>query len=765
MIQIQIADSFQKSSASLTNNEKGRLLDLFSHLQQDPDSSGLNLERVQSQRDANLWSVRATQDIRVILWRNGNLTLLLYAAHHDEAYQWAARHRIGTDPRSGAIQLILLPTVQEQTQPPPPLFIPSATAPAAPDATIPLSPPDAWPVPPSVSGGGAPPPPAPFTYLDDASLLGYGAPVEWLAQIRSARSADDFADRVAPDLPPDVADRLIALSLGLPLTTAEGEAPAEFIESIELAVEPPPLAATIRAAAEDQRLRVSPVGQQFHPVSDLEELNRLLTHPLARWLAFLHPDQRRLVDRRFSGPVKVTGSAGTGKTVLAIHRARALARRGKRILLTSYTNALCDNLSRQMDMLCSQEERQRIRILTVHAVATQLARAAGDRATTLRDHEAARDLRAAAHPGLPISAAALVGEWQAIIAPQGIVTWDAYRAARRAGRGRPLSVAQRKLVWDAIAPVLQRWQQQRRVDFSTLCDRAHGAVIRDPAVVAGAFPGGVGAVIVDEVQDLGPAELRLLATLAGDGADRLFLTGDGGQRIYGRRLSLASCGIPVRGRSFILRVNYRTTAQIRRFADRVLSPLADDLDEGQERRRAVRSVLSGAYPAAQACATPEAEAEAIAQEIQSCAASGYALEDIAVFTRTNARAEELRQALQRRNILAHDLDPSGRSPSQDTAGGSAPSAVTVTTLHRAKGMEYKAVIVSGASRDTLPLPGVVHEGLDPADQEDAMAREVQLLYVGLTRARDRLLVTWTGAPSEYLEEALTAPEGASLSAR
>jgi superfamily I DNA/RNA helicase len=323
----------------------------------------------------------------------------------------------------------------------------------------------------------------------------------------------------------------------------------------------------------------------------------------------------------------------------------------------------------------------------------------------------------------------------------------------RAGRGRPLSVAQRKQVWDALSPLLERWRREGRADYATLCLRAREAVGRDRALVARALPGGIDAVLVDEVQDLGPPELRLLAALAGEGEDRLFLTGDGGQRIYGRRLSLGACGIPVRGRSFILRVNYRTTAQIRRFADRVLPENGDDLDGGQERRGAVRSILSGAPPELLGCATPASEVEAIAREINAWIEAGYAPEEIAVFARTNPRADHLRRALRERGLAAKNLDPAGRAVT-DARG------VTVTTLHRAKGMEYKAVVVAGASRDLLPLPAVLNEAGDPADLEDALTREAQLLYVGLTRARDRLLVTWTGEPSAYLEEALTAPGAA-----
>jgi superfamily I DNA/RNA helicase len=731
---VQMADSFQRSVAPLTLNEKGRLFDLWSKLQSDPDAPGLNLERVRRARDPGVWSARISGGLRAILWRSGSLILLLYAGHHDEAYAWAEQHRVDTDQHSGGLQLVTLPT---SVAPAPPPESSGGVDVAAADAIAPPSegakgkpgagPPPADHVPEEGAdlAPGLPPAAPPFAGLGDDALRSLGVPEEWVPFVRDAASLDDFADRLAPDLPPDAADRLIALALGEPVrspTVGTGEDDAD-----------------------------APVGRQFVPVSDLDELDRLLSHPLASWLAFLHPDQRRLAERSFNGPVKVTGSAGTGKTVLAMHRARNLARRGKRVLFTSYTNALCHNVERQLAMLCDPEELRRIRVETVHGVASQVVRATGQRVTTMRDDEARRDLTAAWRAGLPLSPAGLVAEWQAVIAPNGIDTWDAYRAVSRTGRGRALTVAQRRGVWDAVEPVLTRWRRARRADFSTLCELARAALTADRAVLARAIPGGVDTVVVDEVQDLGPPEHRLLAAIAGEGPDRLFLTGDGGQRIYARRLSLAACGVPVRGRSFTLRVNYRTTAQIRRFADRVLPATGDDLDGSTQDRRAVRSVLSGAPPVALRCPDEAAEADAIAAEIARLTEAGYAPDEIAVFTRTNARADELRSALRQRGVPTTGLGAGDRPI------GPRGAAVTVTTLHRAKGLEYKAVVVAGASAASLPQRAALQEVDDPADVEDARTRERQLLYVGLTRARDRLLVTWTGEPTSYLQDALTAP--------
>ena len=732
MSQVQIAETFMPSADRLTKAEQGHVLGIFRELLHDPASPGLSLERISNSKDPNVWSARVTRDIRLVLWRKGPLNMLLYTGHHDDAYRWAERHRIDTDRFSGALQLVNLPTVTAGPDP----------SPAGRQR-------------PSVSSVYSAPH-APFSHLDQAALRSYGVPDEWVPFVQHAISLDDFADNIAHQLPPDVAERLIALGLG--------EFPIGGVSP------PANLVAEPRVVYSDSAEEPYPAaGHQFYPISDLDEVNRLLAHPFAAWLAFLHPDQRRLAERSFNGPVKVTGSAGTGKTVLALHRARNLARRGKSVLLTTYTNSLCRSLERQIDMLCTPDERRRIQIMTVHGAAADLVRAAGERVTRISNDDAARQISAAWHEGLPLSRRELAAEWEAVIAANGISTWDDYRVISRAGRGRPLSATQRKLIWDAMGPVLTRWRQQRRLPFPDICAFARDLMHRDQTVARRAI-GGIDSVIVDEYQDLGPQELRLLAAIAGvqprnpvsqvvasltgGNQDRLFLTGDAGQRIYQRRSTLASAGIDVRGRSFTLRVNYRTTAQIRRFADRILPELIDEGDGDVTSRRFVRSVMSGTQPETAACAGAAQEIDAIVAEIETCRRAGCALDEIAIFARTNARAEQLRGALRQRRIPTHDPNAGDARSGSPDAGA---PGVTVTTLHHAKGLEYKVVIVAGASGDVLPLPAALQDAADPSDQEDVHQRERQLLYVGLTRARDRLLVTWIGEPSAYLEDALTTP--------
>jgi len=711
MRKIYLTTWFQNALAQLDNAAKGRVFNRVTNLLTDVHVAGANFEKFDQAVDENIYSVRVDLKYRLIIHLEGDAYTFLHIDKHDPAYDWLKHRRVGRHPITHEFQLWTTPNTPLDRKPVP--VWQRQLSPQSQDlavAPIRTSEP-------------------PFVNVANELLLTYGVPSEWTDTVRSIPSIDDI-DRVISDhLPAEVTDRLVAHALGEPVTIVSPETETERFGS-----------------------------SQIIPITDVVELEEVLNHPLDLWIAFLHPDQRRLANMSASGPVKVTGSAGTGKTTLALHRACFLALAGKRVLVTTYTRSLASNLERQLNRLCPEVMAQRrIIVQTVFRAASRVLSAAGEPDfRTISETDLREKLPTVTGD---FSRAWLVNEWRHVIDAMNIKSLDAYLVVDRSGRGSPLTEVQRREVWALIEPFLNECASSRRWSWSDVAFHARKLVEQKnrSAVLARAFVGGgVDAVVVDEMQDLGPSELSFIRALAGDDGDALFLTGDAGQRIYGRRFTLRSCGINVVGRSSILRVNYRTTGEIRRFADTITNFQCDDMDAGLERRVGIRSVMSGPLPVTFQASTRQGEIDNLLGVVSSWLTESHITEngtlpklsyhqsDIAIFARTNELASTIRQALRDRGIDADDLDLEA-----DQVAGN--GSVTVSTLHKAKGLEFKAVAV--VATDLIPL---IEQDTDPEELPFKNNQERDLLYVGTTRARDALMVSWTGDPSPFLLEALTS---------
>lgn len=690
---LAIEESFIRSARRLGEAGAAKVWTFLDRYGNDRTRPGISLERITQARGNGLWSARVDDDLRAVVYRNGPDDYFLYVGHHDDAYQWARRRTIDVHRRTGRLQIFV---AAEEA-------LPRAESPATPAGGVDRGRPF-------------------FEGQDDEYLLSLGLPEEWLPWARTVCTTEDLLCGVE-SLPADVGDRLLDL--------ADGRRPPP----------PPPreaMALQVEEVLDSSDGTVSPA---------LDDLERLLAAPLSTWIAFLHPSQRGIATAAFSGPAKVTGSAGTGKTVVALHRARHLARQGRRVLLTSFVTTLCENMERGLRMLCTAEELARIEVRTVHQVARQIAERCGAQPAEILGDNEVRTLIQKFSRGraLPLSASAMLAEWNLVVQAQGVDDWEGYRTASRAGRGTPLTAAQRREVWSVFEEVRRYMAAGNLTDWQGLCRTAR------ELIESGTAPREWDSVIVDEVQDLSAQALRLVAALGTGGPDGLLVVGDGGQRIFAHRTSLRSAGIEVRGRSRVLRVNYRTTEQIRRFADRIVAG-RDDLDGEVELPSACRSVRAGEPPVATGFDRTEDQYDYVAEHVRDCLARGVAPCEIAVFARTKRRLDQAARRLAAAGIATHLLEPS--------AGGEAPDAVHLVTMHRAKGLEFKVGIVVDASADAVPNRYAVNAAGDEQDREEALAMERQLLYVSLTRARDEVLVTWVGEPSPFLEPALAAAQGA-----
>lgn len=675
-----IAPQLFSSLAQLMGNEQARVIEFINTFQQNPANPGVSLERVNRARSKGVWSGRVSRDLRAILHKDGDTWAIVYAAHHDPAYDWAARREIGRHSVTGALQIVeSVETVREVERVIEVLVQPEAT---------PL-----------------------FEAHADDYLLSLGVPDSWLPTLRRVRD-DDQVLVVCEKLPEDVAERLLALAAG------------DFVTPPE----PVPVDRPVIDAVDTRR--------RFFLVEDAEGLAAALEAPMERWIAFLHPSQRALVERKFNGPSKVSGSAGTGKTVVAMHRARHLARQNERVLLTSYVTTLCENIERNLTMLCTSSEREAITVSTVHKQALAVVREVEPRVRPASEDDI-RGLIDNLHiRHMPEHDKSFVqAEWDNVVRLQGISSWDEYRSARRSGRGRGLAVKERKLLWKVFGGALEGLASRSLLDWPGLCRRA------EELLAAGQARSPYTAVVVDEVQDLKPPELRFLRALCSEKPGNLMVCGDTGQRIYPGGFSLGALGIEVRGRASVLRINYRTTEQIRRLADRMFGDVSDDMDGGEEPRSGARSLLRGPHPRLASYASRGAELQAAVSTIRSWVDEGLSAEAIGVFARTGKRIDELGDALDGADVAWRRL--SDKEPSD--AG-----QVQLGTMHRAKGLEFKAVLVLGCSDNEVPSPVATRGVDDPQDREAAEARERRLLYVAMTRARDELTVSWAGKPSRFL---------------
>ncbi|WP_285104074.1 UvrD-helicase domain-containing protein [Promicromonospora sp. MEB111] len=507
---------------------------------------------------------------------------------------------------------------------------------------------------------------------------------------------------------------------------------------------------------------------QFAYLTDDVALREAIEHEdFALWRVFLHPEQRAYVAASTKGPVRLSGGAGTGKTVVLLHRARHLHRRNPaaRIFLTTYTTTLATALRSQLLLLdpnivvAKEPGDPGVYVGTLDAAARRLVVRAEDhgldvrRAATSLLGRVRGEIVPSTDPGvweavlrgrgqdLPAqlrTPAFLDAEYSAVIVPQRIATRDEYLRVRRPGRGIALGRAQRNAVWE----VIEAYREMAAGVGTTNFDEKAMTVAM--ALDTAAENGGsrvADHVLVDEAQDLGPAHLHLLRALVARDADDLLLAEDSQQRIYAPRTVLSRYGIFVTGRSRRLQLNYRTTSQNLGYATAVLAghPTVD-LEDSVVDDSGLRSARSGPPPTVLGCETLEAAYDAVAREIDCWLSAGVAHETIAVLVWSGNEAVTLTRQLAGRGIPAQHVR------NQDTPGA---DRVVVMTRHRSKGMEFRHVVVFGATAESTRVAGRVVVG-DPAE---ALQRERSLLYVATTRARERVVVVWHGTPSELLPEA------------
>ena len=673
-----LADTFTSALARLPAQEAKLVKTSVVDLQIDPTGKGQSFHRIERAKDPNFWSVRVSRDLRLIVHKTASSLLIAYVDHHDDAYAWAQRRRIEAHPTTGAIQIV---EIRERVE--------EAVLPAAPQLPFPEAPVSA---------------PRLFAKLAEAELLSIGVPTDWLADVTTA-TEDSFLD-IAAHLPGEAAEALL-----------------QYVDSGRLA-KPASVATTDPYAHPDAQRRI-------RIVADEDELRLALDFPWERWSVFLHPSQRAMVERSFDGPARVSGSAGTGKTVVALHRAVRLARAdpARRILLATFSEPLGRELACKVKVLAPEASGivPRITVSDWANVADELFQLSTGRRPRIVGTEALAKLIANAAAEADVrgfSDRFLLSEWTNVVDAWGIDGLEAYAQVPRLGRRSPLGPKQRERLWSVFDRV------RSALSSRGLFTRA--AVYRQVAAVYRVRTDKpFGAIVVDEAQDLGPAELVFLSAITPGHADALFFAGDLGQRIFQHPFSWKALGIDVRGRSSTLKVCYRTSRQIRGMADGLLPGALRDPDGNQEDRDGTVSLFDGPAPVVSIHDSYDAEIAVVAKFLEDAISDGVAPAEIGIFVRDPASIGRARNAAQLAGI---------------------DSAATVALMHLAKGLEFRAVAVVACDEDSLPLQSRIEDAADEGELDDIYETERQLLYVACTRARDRLIVTGITPGSEFLKD-------------
>ena len=693
MNEFRIADTFTDSLARLTGDEQKAVKTTAFDLQLNPINPGMSFHKLDKAKDKNFWSVRVSKDIRLIVHKSDSSVLLCYVDHHDRAYDWAERRKLETHPRTGAAQLVeIRETVKEVIVP---VYVQADTV-----------------APQKSSTEYA----AIFADLSDDALLGYGVPVEWLAEVRKATSQTVLA--LADHLPAEAAEALLELATGGKPRT----------------MPTPAVSANPFDHPDAQR--------RFRVMTNVEELQRALDFPWEKWTVFLHPEQRQWVERDYAGPARVSGSAGTGKTIVALHRAAHLARAhpDARVLLTTFSDALARTLQNKLKRLLGNEPRlaERIDVYSLNGIGLRLYKAHVGPAT-IASQEVVRELvREAANSvtGHKFGLHFLLTEWDQVVDAWQLPTWEAYRDVARLGRKTRLPEAQRKVLWSIYERVRTGLKARGLITHAELFTTL-AAVISKNRNTAFDF------AVVDESQDISVAHLRFLAALGRDRPNALFFAGDLGQRIFQQPFSWKSLGVDIRGRSRTLRVNYRTSHQIRAQADRLLGPMVTDVDGNSEDRSDAVSVFNGPPPVIDVLNTESDEVKRVGRWMVEQAKAGVLPHEFGVFVRSEAQLDRARAAATESGMPFKVVDEH-----VETASGH----VSIGTMHLAKGLEFRAVAVMACDDEVIPLQARIEAVGDDADLKEIYDTGRHLLYVACTRARDHLLVTGVEPASEFLDD-------------
>jgi len=701
-LKVAISSEFFISVLHLPKAQQDKAVKFMEMFRKDPKSPGINYETIQVSRDKNLRSVRIDQAYRAIVLapEKGNVYILLWADKHDDAYLWAKNKVLKINAENGALQFLESEYIDEADK------VKSELT----DSKKGL-----------------------FAEIRDRHLMRLGVPEDLIPLVRQVDIPLDV-EELKDKIPNEAYEALSMLGDGDTLEEVLSVYDIQFHDD----------EGVIDTEDYSKALDKPDSKRHFLLASDDEALQSMLDAPLEKWRVFLHPLQQKLIYRDWNGPVRVLGGAGTGKTVVAMHRAKWLAeklqpRNDKKILFTTYTKNLAVDIENNLKNICSAEQMRKIEVINLDAWVKRFLDKQGykinytflntSKATELWDQ--AMELSSS---DLNLPDSFYSEEWEKVIQPQNVSSLAEYFKARRIGRGVRLDRAMRKEIW----PVFESYRLGLNGENLKEVEDAYRDVVMILNQKGVQLP--FDSVLVDEAQDFGLNAFKLIRALVPEGKNDLLIVGDPHQRIYGSKVILSHCGIKVVGRSSKLRVNYRTTEQIRRAAVTILKGIPfDDLDNGMDDQKGYRSVMNGDEPLVQCFKLVQDEIDYLVASLRD-----ISKEDLKKSCLVSRRKTDIAQyiaALKIAGISYYKVD-------HNTLDDIEHEGIRVATMHRVKGLEFDNMYIAGMNDGVLPL-GVV-ESDDKTILREHEWRERSLLYVAITRAKRFCSISGFGQLSKFV---------------
>ena len=702
-ITIAISSDFLSAFSEIPKKEQKKVREFVEAFKKNPQAPRFNYEKINAASDKNIRSVRINHVYRGIILKPevGNVYMLLWVDSHDEAYAWAMNKSFDINPQTGGIQIVdtSVKNIDKSEE--------------IKDVAL-------------------------FSSFSNKDLINIGVPEVLLPLVRSVIDEKGL-DNIEKHLPGEVYEALFLLAAG------------DSIKEIKASLNNHKSDISTNDFA--KALDNPDSKRRFHVVENEIELAEILNWPLEKWRVFLHPSQQKIVQRNYNGPARVLGGAGTGKTVVAIHRAKFLLENiwtesNERILFTTFTKNLANDIRENLKKICSDDILKRIDVINLDAWVVNFLNKNNYKYRVAIEKDLKPiwdDVLNEIPEDLNLTASFYKNEWKRVIQANGVTNLREYYRVARIGMRKRLNRTTRKRIW----PIFEEYRAQLQYHgYKELTD-----AIRDARIIL-ENSGDIlpyRSILVDESQDFSKEAFKLIRQMIPISRENktndIFLVGDSHQRIYNHKVVLSHCGINIMGRGNKLKINYRTTEETRKWSINLLKGLSfDDLDGGEDNLKGYKSLLHGAAPLIKHFTGFGDDARYLVEYIKNLIATGEEVNSICLVARTNEMLRQYEGALKFENIPTFTIRHQ-YSESKSQRG------IRLATMHRVKGLEFNHVIIVAVNKNIVPPVFLIKDADSDQDLAELEKRERCLLYVAATRAKKSLLITSFGKSSKFLDRA------------